>query len=687
MQKAAASLLRKGFVGVVVLVLTSVSPATVFADAASTDTSASTPSSQTDSNTTPVSSSPASASSEQASSVPASSSPTPTTQTGPTTPPGPSAKTYTYNSDTGLWENQYYTWNPATGQATPKSTPKYSYNPTTGMWDTTQWVYNPGNGTYTPNIIAVVHPPAGAVIAPTSSNASLPSGNQLDTTNTTSSTFDSFYNPNISNQIIGSANSGDALVIGNTTGGNATSGDAQSSANIINLLQSSAALTTGDFTSFIVNVKGDIHGNLLIDPSSLPGGSNAGPATNTQINTADNGQINNNITLAANSGNATVTNNTNAGNATSGDAAAVADVMNLINSVIAAQQSFVGIINIYGNFNGNIVVPQNFLDSLIAGNTNQSAQSDINQTGNLLASFTNNSSISNDVNATASTGAATVAQNTTAGNAITGNAATKVTVFNLTGQKVVASNSLLVFVNVLGQWVGLIMNAPAGTTAAALGGGVANTNTSNSVQNTSVRGASNQAINNNINVAASSGDAIVAKNTAAGNATSGDAFASANILNMTNSDFSISNWFGILFINVFGNWFGDFGVQLPDASANNSSGATPSSVDPDTAAKKVLSFIPTMPVGSLSPVDSLLATGNSQSDNPEGQQSTSPDQHLVSLLTHTSPGTTHFQSSASTSTIPSRLNIVLLGVGTVGVIVLGTEQVKRFVRLRTTRRT
>src|SRR5581483_7237633 len=68
----------------------------------------------------------------------------------PNKPQGPDANTYTYNTATGMWENDYYIWNPATGQTTPKTTQTYSYNPATGHWDTTDWIYDPAQGAYVP---------------------------------------------------------------------------------------------------------------------------------------------------------------------------------------------------------------------------------------------------------------------------------------------------------------------------------------------------------------------------------------------------------------------------------------------------------------------------------------------------------------------------------------------------------
>ncbi|MFZ1483989.1 MAG: hypothetical protein WAS36_03175 [Candidatus Saccharimonadales bacterium] len=204
------------------------------------------------------------------------------------------------------------------------------------------------------------------------------------------------------------------------------------------------------------------------------------------------------------------------------------------------------------------------IDTLLASNvphytiSTAEINSDVNVTNNT------NQSIHNAVDALATTGNATVSNNTSAGNAKTGAARTSLTVFNLTGSNLIASNDLLVFVNVLGTWYGLIMNAPAGTTAASLGGGVTSNTTVNN--NANLTNDTDQSITNNVRVASASGDATVAENTRGGNATTGDATASVNLMNMINNSLSLNGWFGLLFINVFGSWTGSFGV---DTSAGN----------------------------------------------------------------------------------------------------------------------
>lgn len=383
-------------------------------------------------------------------------------------------------------------------------------------------------------------------------------------------------NSGINNNICSSATSGDASVTNNGSAGNATSGDAQSIANIINILQSVTGLSGGNLATFIQNVYGDQFGDIHIDPATLNyllGGGCSLCSGGGSINSTNNGQINNDIYLGANSGNAGVSNNGIAGNATSGNATALLNLVNIINSAIAANNSFVGVINIYGNLNGDILFPPDLLNSLFGPGSSGGSGSGPPDPSNTNINVNNDQSINNNVILDASSGSAKVADNHHAGDATTGDASTSLKIFNLTGSQVIGKNALLVFVNVLGKWVGMIMNAPAGATSAALGSGISDTGCLCS-GGLDANINNNDQINNNIYLSATSGDATVTGNRRAGNATSGNATASANIVNIISSQLSFSDWFGILFINVFGTWNGSFGIDTAAGNTPDTSGST-----------------------------------------------------------------------------------------------------------------
>lgn len=439
----------------------------------------------------------------------------------------------------------------AVAPATPPSDPErtYTYNTETGRWDSDKWAFNPATGKYE----AIVLP---LVVEEEQATANDPATLQpaVDQPNSTS-TINSDTNATINNTLDSNATTGDALVDSNTTAGNATSGGAAAVATIMNTINSSVSGNGAEFATFVTDVVGDVHGDIMLYPMLLAAMLQAAahPSESTIIANND-ATITNDINLNATSGNATVANNTTAGNATTGSADTVANVMNIINSIIAANQSFVGTVNIYGNLDGDILVAPDFLPQLLASNNGGSSA----PANSLTVSSEDTQSIINNIDLSAASGNALVANNTNAGNATTGAAKTNLVLLNLSGHQIVAKDSLLVFVNVLGQWVGLIVDAPSGTSAAALGNGVT---TNDVAPDLTINVDNNSKIVNNLNLNSQSGDATVESNTIAGHAATGNATASANVANVAGSQLGLSGWFGVLFINVFGSWLGSFGID------------------------------------------------------------------------------------------------------------------------------
>jgi hypothetical protein len=420
--------------------------------------------------------------------------PAPEPSPGPTSPTGADANTYTYNPDTGLWENQYYTWNPTTHQTQPKTPQDYSYNPATGQWDTTQYVYDAPSGKYVPNVVSSSANPTSALSTPSTNDATANTGpgstNTINTNSNSSGIFNLFYNAQISNGITLNATSGDAAVMSNTVGGSALTGNALDVSNILNMLKSSFGLqNAADLLTFTQNINGNVIGDIVIDPSQINNSSiavdNSNRQNNLTINASGSGLINNDITLGANSGDATVAQNTHAGSATTGNADAVANIVNMLNSAITSNKSFLGVININGNLDGDILLPPNFLDQLLASNAPHSTVA-LNVTqnntvnNNATINETTNNTINNNVGVNSKSGDATVTENTTAGNASTGNASSSANIANIMDSTFSASDWFgLLFINVLGFWHGSFgVNTDAGNLPqlpSPIVGGVAST--------------------------------------------------------------------------------------------------------------------------------------------------------------------------------------------------------------------
>ena len=469
----------------------------------------------------------------------------------------------------------------------------------------------------------------------------------------------------VKNTVDGSATSGDASVHDNYKAGNATSGSSNATATIVNAVNSSSSLgNDGNYTYYNQNIDAGqtMQGNILIDPSSLTPVSGIPAQNGTIQNTSSMADILNNIILNAASGDATVSDNHQAGNATSGDATAIANIINLVNSQIGAKQTFLGVINIYGNLEGDILVPNSFVDSLM--DTTAAAA------GNSSA-HTSNTTVTNNVETNATSGDATVKDNYQAGNATSGDATTSLTVFNLTGQQVIAKNSLLVFVNVLGKWVGMIVNQPGATTA-ALTGGVSSSTGAGAVGSNDSQSVSDTTITNNIKVNATSGDATVKDNYQAGNATSGKAQAGANILNMTNTSFAMDDWFGVLFINVLGTWLGSFGIDTPAVPTN--SDGTPS----EPIVREVKAFRLDEPATFTPKAPATSTSNRTPSITPVSATEPTPPE-----TTATSRGNVLGDSTTTPSSAVARfdvISLVMVVIALTGLLAAGSWTVRRFAK-------
>jgi hypothetical protein len=524
--------------------------------------------------------------------------PDPTSINNPseTTPPEPS---YVYNEETNRWENGTYSWDPVTNKTTPLQKTSTSYNPATGRWDTTEWKYNPETQTYVPNALAATVTPSAETdtlpddIPPDTSNAvttqnldtnkpitsaaNQPSKNtpNKSVTDTSGSFFDGFYDTliSVSVGVTNSAQSGNAVVSNNTYGGSALSGDAHASVSVLNSLQSSLN-TQGHSSStpnyYELTIQGGHYGDLHFDPRLSSG--NTSKENNLTVTNGADFSIQNDISVTAISGDATVTNNNEAGDASTGAATAAANLMNIVNSSVSADESFIAVVNIIGDLEGDVLVPSDFMNQL-----NASAIPKYETTfdsSSAISSATNYNSSTN-VSLTAESGDAQVSGNTTAGSAQSGAATTKVTVYDISSKSVTAQDAILVFVNVMGEWVGFITDAPTGARSAMITDGDASVMTT-AAQNTTITDDTTISIENNVEVAAYSGDATVQNNTKGGNATTGATQAMANIVNISDTSFNMSGWFGIFMINVFGNWYGSFGTDTAFGGFSTTSPASPS---------------------------------------------------------------------------------------------------------------
>lgn len=478
--------------------------------------------------------------------------------------------------------------------------------------------------------LGIITPSGQAVSA---ANTGSGSTNDGTINNTNQAWFDMTSLVNVINVLQSTANSGGVAAQDNTKVGDVSTGTANVVANLINLLASAWSWSHGNLNFFMQNLFGNQVGDITLQPNSATtgggglgdqsisnsqtgsGSTNDGTINNTtslDVNAKSTGNITNNVDLAAGSGSANVADNTIVGNVSTGDATAQANIINLINSFINSGDSFFAILNIFGNLNGDILFPDGFLNGLLgttptAGTNAVSAsgtgpdstnQATINNTQatNLTGSSTQN--FNNNINTTAQSGSANVADNTGTGNISSGAATTSGSLFNIANSSIFGDNAVLVMVNVMGHWMGRLMSIPGGTSQTALLTGNAtvtqndtgpdstNTGTINNTRTADINLASEGTITNNVNVAAQSGYANVTDNTKVGDIATGTAKATSSVANLMNTALNIKHWFGVLIINVFGEWTGSVNENT---SAGNAPVAASQSTQHQSPAAAALS--------------------------------------------------------------------------------------------------
>lgn len=342
---------------------------------------------------------------------------------------------------------------------------------------------------------------------------------------------------------------------GNLTGskidnlGNASSGNAQSNATQINIIGSdSQNKNLPNVSNFTTNYEGDVKEDLNIDLYHLLTMPSSSTVKTVDINCCNqtNTEINNNIKASSQSGNLDLAKNKTIETVTSGDAYANANLINLIDSEFNNGQLFVGQINIQGNLTGDILLPTDFMAGLKQSKLTLS-QDDSQQSYDL----------NNTIKMDTASGGITADRNSKLGPLTSGNTTNIHNDYSLKNASIQGENALLLFVNVTGEWQGGIMNN-AGTTNSFLVG------TINEIGNTNrINLFKDIKINNMVDVSAASGYINLSENSEVKTARTGNATSIANIANIMGADFSLNKYFGILFINIIGNWYGSFGINTP----------------------------------------------------------------------------------------------------------------------------
>ena len=339
---------------------------------------------------------------------------------------------------------------------------------------------------------------------------------------------------------------------------------------------------------------------------------------NNNIDQANYGTLTNNLDLYADTGHNDANKNTGGDvSITTGDANVAANLLTFLNNNIAGGVMF-GVVNIFGNLIGDIILPDSAFDQIACGLCGQDINilNSGNGTGSDNNSLVNSSNINNinqanDANIAnnlyleAETGDNSASGNTGGNVGITtGNSTLDASILNIANMNLVGGNMWLVIINEAGNWVGKLYGSDqfgklassgnalfsidpngiinvtnSGNGADSTNNGVVNTSTNNNINQSNIAN-----IENNLNLVANTGENDASKNTG-GNVSilTGDAKVLANIVNYVNNNI-VGGKLLVTFVNVFGSWTGDFltpgshketSSVLAQGSASNQNNASP----------------------------------------------------------------------------------------------------------------
>ncbi|MBP9751759.1 MAG: DUF11 domain-containing protein [Candidatus Moranbacteria bacterium] len=288
------------------------------------------------------------------------------------------------------------------------------------------------------------------------------------------------------------------------------------------------------------------------------GGSGGLTIENGNVATVENA-----VTAGAETGNNTIEGGGDAAIGT-GDASALAAAINIVNTTLVGSNGLFAIVNIVGDYAGDVIVPGEGLLSFDDGNT-----------GNLeTVENGNEATIENTVVATADTGGNAIEDSGTA-TIETGDATASAASETVANTNFVGDNWLIVVINVFGEWLGGVVDSEDadgdGVMGYFFGGGEDGEGCEAECGDiVSVSGKNVAYIKNAVTATADTGGNTI---TGADDATiaTGNASATAAAFNFVNNNIVGSNWLlGI--VNVFGSWGGDLVFAYPDLATSVSDG-------------------------------------------------------------------------------------------------------------------
>ncbi len=360
-----------------------------------------------------------------------------------------------------------------------------------------------------------------------------------------------------------------------------TTGDAYASANVVNVVNTN--IVDSDGLMYFLDLffgTSDLDLRELFTVYDEPSvGSTCtfdtcpeGDVTLNVVNT-NTAHITNEVIVRADTGGNSATAENGDASISTGDAYASANVVNVVNTNIVDSNYLLVAINSFGDFVNDIIFPSaEFFEELFGTGAGVSSGMTVVTTNDNTATIENGVTVTSDTGNNAAT-------TTTSGSAdiVTGDAISDVNVVNQVNTNVFGDSFLILF-RIHGTFSGELFGLPEGMVWKETPGGIAimydpllamessgGLGTNETAQVT-VENSNSASVSNNISVYALTGDNQAFADGTANTTTSittGDAYASANVVNLVNTNIFGENWILAIF-NIFGDFSGNIMFGMPD---------------------------------------------------------------------------------------------------------------------------
>lgn len=272
--------------------------------------------------------------------------------------------------------------------------------------------------------------------------------------------------------------------------------------------------------------------------------------------------VQNDISISGSSGDNALKNPASGVGISTGDVNAVVNVLNIVNSKLQNSHWTIVAVNIYGDWQGNLVLPPSSYFETAAMATPSTAATD----EHVVFENTINVESSSGLNALAATGSPSLGLGEVTDSHIeSGDAAALSSVKNIANTSLGQGTSYLGVINTVGGWQGEVFGLPSGVTAHQSDQGITFYSSSlGSNENLPGDEASESTlIKNTIDVSAQTGgNGIAGLNLDHNSIATGSSNALANVLNFGNIIAHDSN-LTINIVNVMGKWHGDIFFGQP----------------------------------------------------------------------------------------------------------------------------